>query len=48
MEMELDMVSNGLILNSMWKWQEPKVLDIQKIILKVGLEVPSKEKWKNK
>jgi hypothetical protein len=30
MEMELDLVLNGLILNSLWKRQEPKVLEIQK------------------
>lgn len=46
MEMELDLVLNGLILNSLWKWHEPKVLEIKKTILKVGLEVPSKEKNK--
>jgi hypothetical protein len=44
MEMELDLVLNGLMLNSSWKWQEPKVLEIKKTFLKVGLEVPSKEK----
>jgi hypothetical protein len=43
MEMELDLVLNGLILNSLSKWQEPRVLEIQKTILKLGLEVPWKE-----
>jgi len=48
MKMNLDLVLIILVLNTLWKWLEPKVLEIQRINLKTKSKVPLKTKKKLK